>query len=218
MSLKTPATGHVEAVGQEPPPRTSSGARSGALLAAPPSPPRRLNYVFLLAAGRLLGSDDYGALAALLSLLTLVLLPAGAVQLAVSREVSRRVALGDDEGAESFGRGCSASASRDRAAGRDRPSDRAAARAAQRPVDGAGGARNQRPTVAIVSPARGRPAPGLSALHRDRRHLRPPVRPAARAARARGRARLRARGSGARRRRGRCSRRPESRSGCSAGR
>jgi len=79
--------------------------RSGALLAAATLTATALNYVFLLATGRLLGSDDYGALAALLSLLTLVLLPAGAVQLAVSREVSRRVALGDEDGAESFGRG-----------------------------------------------------------------------------------------------------------------
>jgi O-antigen/teichoic acid export membrane protein len=63
-----------------------------------------LNYVFLLAAGRLLGRDDYGALAALLGLLTVVLLPTGAVQLAVSREVSRRLALGDGEGADAFAR------------------------------------------------------------------------------------------------------------------
>jgi O-antigen/teichoic acid export membrane protein len=63
-----------------------------------------LNYVFLLAAGRLLGSNDYGALAALLGLLTVVLLPAGAVQLAVSREVSRRLALDDAQGAAAFGR------------------------------------------------------------------------------------------------------------------
>ena len=63
-----------------------------------------LNYVFLLATGRLLGSDDYGAFAALLGLLTLILLPTGAVQLAVSREISRRVALGDADGADAFSR------------------------------------------------------------------------------------------------------------------
>src|SRR5262245_17742639 len=81
-----------------------SGARSGALLAVATLTATALNYVFLLATGRLLGSDDYGALAALLGLLTLVVLPTGAVQLAVSREVSRRVALGDDQGAAAFGR------------------------------------------------------------------------------------------------------------------
>jgi len=60
------------------------------------------NYVFLLAAGRILGSEDYGSLAALLGLLTFVLLPAGALQMAVSREVSRRQAAGDIEGADAF--------------------------------------------------------------------------------------------------------------------
>ena len=59
-----------------PPTRaTPSGARSGALLAAASVVAVGLNYVFLLAAGRSLGSDDYGGLAALLGLLTLVLLP-----------------------------------------------------------------------------------------------------------------------------------------------
>jgi O-antigen/teichoic acid export membrane protein len=80
-----------------------SGARSGALLAAASLAATALNYVFLLAAGRLLGSEDYGALAALLGLLTVILLPTGAVQLAVSREVSRRLAVGDGEGADAFG-------------------------------------------------------------------------------------------------------------------
>lgn len=81
-----------------------SGARSGALLAAASVVAIGLNYVFLLTAARLLGSDDYGTLAALLGLLTVILLPTGAVQLGVSREVSRRVALGDAEGADAFGR------------------------------------------------------------------------------------------------------------------
>jgi O-antigen/teichoic acid export membrane protein len=84
--------------------RTPSGARSGALIAAASFVATGLNYVFLLAAGRLLGSDDYGALAALLGLLTVVLLPTSALQLAVSREVSRRRAIGDLEGADAFGR------------------------------------------------------------------------------------------------------------------
>jgi O-antigen/teichoic acid export membrane protein len=61
-----------------------------------------LNYAFLLVAGRALGASAYGALAALLGLLTVVLLPAGALQLAVSREVSRLVASGDDLGADAF--------------------------------------------------------------------------------------------------------------------
>jgi len=84
--------------------RGASGARSVALIAAASFVATGLNYVFLLAAGRLLGSDDYGALAALLGLLTVVLLPTGALQLAVSREVSRRRAVGDEEGADAFGR------------------------------------------------------------------------------------------------------------------
>ena len=67
-------------------PHRPSGVRSGAVLALASVFAIGLNYAFLLAAGRLLGSEDYGALSALLGLLTLVLLPAGAVQLAVSRE------------------------------------------------------------------------------------------------------------------------------------
>ena len=43
-----------------------SGARSGALLAAATAASIVANYVFLLAAGRILGSEDYGSLAALL--------------------------------------------------------------------------------------------------------------------------------------------------------
>jgi O-antigen/teichoic acid export membrane protein len=83
----------------------SSGARSSALLAAATGASIVAAYVFLLAAGRLLGSEDYGSLAALLGLLTIILLPAGALQMAVSREVSRRVASGDDGGAARLARG-----------------------------------------------------------------------------------------------------------------
>ena len=79
-----------------------SGARSGALLAVASGVAIGLNYVFLLAAGRILGSEHYGALAALLGLLTVVLLPAGAVQLAVSREISRQLAVGAEGAAEAF--------------------------------------------------------------------------------------------------------------------
>ena len=82
--------------------RARSGARSGALLGAASLVATVANYVFLLVAGRVLGSDDYGALAALLGALTVVLLPTGAVQLAVSREVSRRVASGDASDADAF--------------------------------------------------------------------------------------------------------------------
>ncbi|MGH3016810.1 MAG: hypothetical protein ACRDLU_00365 [Gaiellaceae bacterium] len=60
------------------------------------------NYAFLLAAGRNLGSEDYGSLAALLALLAVVLIPAGAFQMAVSREISRRLARGDDTGSAAF--------------------------------------------------------------------------------------------------------------------
>ena len=76
----------------------------GALIAAASLLATALNYVFLLVAGRLLGSEDYGALAALLGVLTVVLLPTGALQLAVSREVSRRIALGEAERADAFTR------------------------------------------------------------------------------------------------------------------
>ena len=82
-----------------------SGARSGALLAAASAASIVANYAFLLAAGRLLGSDDYGALAALFGLLAVVLLPAGAIQMAVSREISRLIAAGDPDNADSFARG-----------------------------------------------------------------------------------------------------------------
>jgi O-antigen/teichoic acid export membrane protein len=81
-----------------------SGARSGAQLALASAVSIVANYVFLLAAGRTLGSDDYGTLAALLGVLAVVLIPAGALQMAVSREISRRLASGDAEGAQAFTR------------------------------------------------------------------------------------------------------------------
>lgn len=81
-----------------------SGVRSGLLLGAASVVAIVANYVFLLAAGRLLGAEDYGSLAALLGLLTLVLLPAGALQMAVSREISRRMAADDAPGADAFTR------------------------------------------------------------------------------------------------------------------
>jgi O-antigen/teichoic acid export membrane protein len=79
-----------------PPP---SGARSGALLAAATAVSILAAYAFLLAAGRILGTEDYGSFAALLGLLTIILIPAGALQMAVSREVSRSLATGDERGA-----------------------------------------------------------------------------------------------------------------------
>lgn len=79
-----------------------SGARSSALLAAASAASIVVLYIFLLAAGRILGSEDYGSLAALLGLLTVVVLPAGALQMAVSREISRRLAHGDEIGADAF--------------------------------------------------------------------------------------------------------------------
>ncbi len=63
------------------------------------------NYLFLLGAGRILGSADYGTLAALSGLLTVVLIPTSAVQMAVSREVSRCEALGEQVEAAAFVRG-----------------------------------------------------------------------------------------------------------------
>jgi O-antigen/teichoic acid export membrane protein len=85
--------------------RLQSGARSGALLAAASGVSIVGAYAFLLAAGRLLGSDAYGSLAALLGLLAIVLIPAGALQMAVSREVSRLVASGDPAGPARLARG-----------------------------------------------------------------------------------------------------------------
>jgi O-antigen/teichoic acid export membrane protein len=84
--------------------RGSSGARSGALIAAATAASILAAYVFLLAAGRLLGSEDYGSLAALLGVLTIVVIPAGALQLAISREISRRIATGDRSGAARLAR------------------------------------------------------------------------------------------------------------------
>ena len=81
-----------------------SGTRSGALLAVASGVAIVANYIFLLAAGRLLGSDRYGSLAALLGLLAVVLIPAQALQMAVSREVSRRIASGDSASAYAFAR------------------------------------------------------------------------------------------------------------------
>jgi O-antigen/teichoic acid export membrane protein len=85
-------------------PRVGSGARSGALLAAASGAGIVLNYVFLLASARILGSDRYGSLGALLGLLAVVLIPGGAVQMAVSREVSRLIAAGRSDDADAFAR------------------------------------------------------------------------------------------------------------------
>jgi O-antigen/teichoic acid export membrane protein len=83
----------------------SSGARSGLLLAGASALSILAAYAFLLAAGRILGTEDYGSFAALLGLLTIVLIPAGAIQMAVSREVSRSLATGDDAGARRLAHG-----------------------------------------------------------------------------------------------------------------
>lgn len=79
--------------------------RSGALLAIATAVSILAAYVFLLAAGRILGTEDYGSLAALLGLLTIILIPAGALQMAVSREISRSLATGDERGAARLARG-----------------------------------------------------------------------------------------------------------------
>ena len=81
------------AVEESTPPAVPSGTRSGVLLGAASATSIVANYAFLLAAGRILGSEDYGSLAALLGLLAVVLIPAGAIQMAVSREISRLVAV-----------------------------------------------------------------------------------------------------------------------------
>src|SRR5712671_5479359 len=86
-------------------PPTVSGVRSGAVLGIASGASIVAAYVFLLAAGRILGSDDYGSLAALLGLLAIVLIPAGALQMAVSREVSRRIAAGAEPDAARLANG-----------------------------------------------------------------------------------------------------------------
>jgi O-antigen/teichoic acid export membrane protein len=91
-------------VAARPQPAPVSGARSGVVLAAASAASIVANYVFLLGAGRVLGSEDYGSLAALLGLLSVVLIPAGALQMAVSRELSRRVASGEADTAAAFAR------------------------------------------------------------------------------------------------------------------
>lgn len=83
-------------------PSTTSAVRGGAYLGAASVVGIALNYAFLVFAGRLLGSDDYGDLAAILGLVTIVLLPTGALQMAVSREVSRSTASGAPDEANSF--------------------------------------------------------------------------------------------------------------------
>jgi O-antigen/teichoic acid export membrane protein len=81
-----------------------SGSRSGLVLGAASVGGIVLNYLFLLASGRLLGTDEYGELAAIIGVLTVVLLPTSALQMATSREVSRLLAIGDAEGARAFAR------------------------------------------------------------------------------------------------------------------
>ncbi|MFL5950834.1 MAG: lipopolysaccharide biosynthesis protein [Gaiellaceae bacterium] len=83
---------------------TASGVRSGALLLVASAVSIVANYVFLLATGRILGSDAYGSFAALLGLLAVVLIPATGLQMAVSREVSRRLAAGQVAEAAAFSR------------------------------------------------------------------------------------------------------------------
>jgi O-antigen/teichoic acid export membrane protein len=92
------------AVEESVPAAPPSGSRSGVLLGVASAVSIVANYAFLLAAGRILGSADYGSLAALLGLLAVVLIPAGAVQMAVSREISRLIAAGHSDRANPFAR------------------------------------------------------------------------------------------------------------------
>jgi O-antigen/teichoic acid export membrane protein len=89
----------------EAPPSRASGARSGVVLGVASGASIVAAYVFLLAAGRILGSEAYGTLAALLGFLAVVLIPAGALQMAVAREISRRIASGDSAGGAALARG-----------------------------------------------------------------------------------------------------------------
>ena len=103
--MTLPDSTHLKAALEQPAARPArSGVRSGAILTAASAVAIGANYVFLLTAGRILGAADYGALSALLGLLALVLLPAGALQMAVSREISRRLAQGLHDEADAFAR------------------------------------------------------------------------------------------------------------------
>lgn len=75
--------------------------RSGALLFAATLAGVGATYLFYLVAGRLLGPDDYGTLAAVLSLVTIASLPFSALQMALSRDVaSHMTRAGDAEATE----------------------------------------------------------------------------------------------------------------------
>ena len=96
LSDPTPVRGEARQVsGRRAADSDISAARGGALLVLATIASLIANYLFLLGAGRVLGSADYGTVAALAGLLTVVLLPTGAIQMAVSREVSSREALGE---------------------------------------------------------------------------------------------------------------------------
>jgi len=82
-----------------------SGVRSGVILALATAASILAAHTFQLAAGRVLGREDNGSLAALLGFLSIILIPAGALQMAVSREVSRSLATGDPAGAARLARG-----------------------------------------------------------------------------------------------------------------
>ncbi|MCC6830138.1 MAG: oligosaccharide flippase family protein [Thermoleophilia bacterium] len=60
------------------------------------------NYLYQLVAARSLGPDDFGALAALIAVITVAGLPFGAVQLVVARSVAGDLALGQRDRAASF--------------------------------------------------------------------------------------------------------------------
>ena len=74
----------VESEGAAAP--TPNAVRGGAQLFAAGLISLGANYLFLLGAGRLLGRSDYSTLAALVGLLTVVLLPSGAVQMAYIKQ------------------------------------------------------------------------------------------------------------------------------------
>ena len=93
---------HIPERAADPGAHQGSASRGGAVLALAAAGGIAFNYLFLVASGRLLGSGDYGDLAAIIGLLTVVLLPTAALQMAVSREVSRRIAIGDQIGAQAF--------------------------------------------------------------------------------------------------------------------
>jgi O-antigen/teichoic acid export membrane protein len=94
----------IEPAQAEKAPAEPGAVRSGALLFAATLVGVGATYLFYLVSGRVLGTSDYGILASLLALTTLIALPVTAIQMAVSREVSALAASGREASAAALTR------------------------------------------------------------------------------------------------------------------